>query len=53
MQPQKSISFGKATNPIEGLETQIWFERMHLMLSTIMKLALSMPKKSIFGNDKI
>jgi len=53
MQPQKSISFGKATNPIEGLETQIWFGRMQLILNTMMKLGLSMSKKSIFGNDKI
>jgi hypothetical protein len=53
MQPQKSISFGKATNPIEGLETQIWFGRMQLILNTMMKLVLSMSKKSIFGNDKM
>jgi hypothetical protein len=35
------------------LETQIWFGRMQLILNTMMKLVLSMSKKSIFGNDKM
>ena len=27
MQAQKLISFGEATNPFKGLETQTWFEK--------------------------
>jgi len=48
MQAQKLILFGKVTNPVEGLETQIWFGKIKLMLSIMVKL-LSL----IFDNDEI
>jgi hypothetical protein len=46
VQAQKLISFGKVTNPVKGLETQTWLGKIKLMLSTIVKLPLS-----ISGND--
>jgi hypothetical protein len=48
MQAQKLILFGKVTNPVEGLETQIWFGKIKLMLSIMVKLL-----SSIFDNDEI
>jgi hypothetical protein len=40
-------------NLVKGLETQTLFGRIQLMLSTMVKLPLSMSKKSMFGNDRI
>jgi hypothetical protein len=53
LQARKSLSIGKVTNLVEGVETWIWFEKMQLMLSTIVKLPFLMSKKSMFGNNKI
>jgi len=38
MQTWKFILFEKFTNPVKGLETQTWFEKIKLMLSTMVKL---------------
>ena len=48
MQAWKLISFEKVTNPVEGLKTQTWFEKIKLMLSIMVKL-----HSLIFNNDGI
>jgi uncharacterized membrane protein len=48
MQAQKLISFGKVKNLVEGLEIQTRFEKIKLLLSTMVKLP-----SSFFCNDGI
>jgi hypothetical protein len=38
MQAWKFILFEKVTNSVKGLETQTWFGKIKLMLSTMVKL---------------
>jgi hypothetical protein len=48
VQAWKLISFGKVKNPVESLETQTWFGKIKLILSTMVKLP-----SLICGNDVI